>query len=275
MTLDEASGRIAAAFEAGVAPWSRSSRLRPTCGLPISAATGKPFRGVSTWLLELTAIDRRYRNCFWATRRQWEHLGGVVVRGEGTPVIDDGEDQQTGGELLFYNLEQVEVRRGAPVASLDRFWVAPPTIPDYQLAKQLLDSTGARVVTAERCYCVVCSDPSRDYIAMMPLDPLLGHTDYWWSALFHELTHWVAGGFHRVRWRGGYNQGELIAEIGATTLTNRCGIPTRGDIRADCDMVRDWIEHIRADIGYLTMTCAVAEVAAGYVVSHSLWEVPA
>jgi hypothetical protein len=72
-----------------------------------------------------------------------------------------------------------------------------------------------------------------------------------------------------------YNQGELIADIGATTLTNCCGIPTRGYIRADRDMVRDWIEQIRADIGYLTMACLVAEVATGYVVNHRLWEVPA
>ncbi len=41
-----------------------------------------------------TRRDReKYRNRFWATRGQWEHLGGVVVRGEGTPVIDDGDGE--------------------------------------------------------------------------------------------------------------------------------------------------------------------------------------
>ena len=29
-----------------------------TCGLPVNAATGKPFRGVNTWLLELSALRR-------------------------------------------------------------------------------------------------------------------------------------------------------------------------------------------------------------------------
>ncbi len=160
---------------------------------------------------------------------------------------------------------------GAPVATLERFRVAPGTFPDYDLAKRLLDATGARVVTAESYYCVVCSDPSRDYIAMEALDPLW--VDFWWSALFHELTHWVAEGFRRVRWRGDDNHCELIAEIGATTLSNRCGIPMRGHIEAENgDMVQDWIEHIREDIGYLTLACAVAEVATGYVLNGGRWE---
>jgi antirestriction protein ArdC len=67
----------------------------------VGAAAGKPFRGVNTWLLELSAIGKKYRNRFWATRRRWEDLGGVVVRGEGTPVIDDSEDEQNGDERVF------------------------------------------------------------------------------------------------------------------------------------------------------------------------------
>ena len=268
MTHREASERIAAAFEEGIAPWSRSSRLRITCGLPVDAATMKPFRGVNTWLLELSALRKKFRNRFWATREEWVRLGGVV-RGEGTPIIDDGLVGKTEEDRILHNAEQVEVRRGAPVAALDRFRVAPMTFPDYDLSQRLLDATGARVVTTDRCYCLVCSDPSRDFIAMQPLDPLWGDADRWWSALFHELTHWVAEGFQRVRFRGDYNHCELVAEIGATTLTNRCGIPKRGEIPTDTGMVGGWIENIREDIGYLILACAVAEVATSYVLDHA------
>ena len=41
MTNAEAAEVIAAAFEAGIAPWSRSDRLHLTCGLTVNAATGK------------------------------------------------------------------------------------------------------------------------------------------------------------------------------------------------------------------------------------------
>ncbi len=267
MTAKEATEQIATAFEEDITPWSRSSRLNMNCELPVNAATGKPIRGVNTWLLELSAIRKNYRNRYWATRGQWENLGGVVVRGEGTPVIDGGEAEQLGNDLVVFNLEQVEVRRGAPVACLDRLWVAPTTLSDYDLAQRLLDSTGVRVVLDESCYCVVWSDPSRDFIAMQPLEPVWGDTARWWSVLFHELTHWAASGFHSVRWRGNYNHCELIAEIGATTLTNHCGIPMPGYFRADGDMLKDWIEKIRENIGYLTLAFAVAEVSVGFILN--------
>lgn len=265
MTNEEASEIVAAAFEEGIAPWSRSHRLGITCGLPVDAATMKPIRGVNTWLLEISAMRRKFRNRFWATRGQWESLGGVVVRGEGTPIIDAGIVGRSEVDRVLYNGEQVEVRHGAPVAALDRFRVAPMTFPDYDQAQRLLDATGARVVTADRCYCLVCPDPSRDFIAMQPLDPLWGDADRWWSVLFHELTHWVAEGSDRVRWRGDYNHCELVAEIGSATLTNHCGIPKSGRLPADTHMVGDWCENIREDIGYLTLACAVAEVATNYV----------
>ena len=233
MTTKEASERISAAFEAGIAPWSRSSRSRLTCGLPVDAATGKSFRGVDAWLLELAAIEQKYRNRFWATQHQWEEMGGVVVRGEGTPVVAPTDTQNS--SYLRFNVEQVEVRRGAPVASLERFWVAPPTIPDYDLARRLVDLTGARVVRDEKSYCVVYPDSSRDFIAMKPIDPFWGDDPRWWSVMFHELVHWVVLGVPRLCWRGEYNQGELIAEIGATILTNHCGIRMRRDIRVDGD----------------------------------------
>jgi antirestriction protein ArdC len=275
MTLEEASERIAAAFEAGIAPWSRSSRLFITCGLPVNAATSKRYGGVNTWLLELAAIDRMYRNKFWATRRQWQNLGGVVVRGEGTPVIDDGDREQSDGDRVLFNLEQVEVRRGAPVAALERFWVAPETFPDYDLARRLVHATGARVVPGERSICVVHADTSKDYIAMKPVDRYWGGDNYWWSVMFHELTHWVVLGYRRLRWRGEYSQGELIADIGATNLTNRCGIPMRDALRDQQEYAEDWINQIRENIGYLTLACAVAEVATGYVMNDGPWQVTA
>ena len=269
MTEEEASEVLAAAFEAGVAPWSRSSRLRLTCGLPVDAGTGQPIRGVDTWLLELSAIGKQYRNRSWATREQWADLGGVVVRGEGTQVLSDEDGGRTGGGRVLYNLELIEVRRGAPVAALDRFRVAPATVPDYDLAQWLLDATGARVVPAGRCYCVVHADPSRDFIGMMPLDPGWGDLDSWWSALFHELTHWVVLGFRRFRWRGESSQGELIAELGAAILTNHCGIPMTRGLRQDGEHVDAWVRGTREDLWYFEFASDVAWMAALYVISLS------
>src|SRR3954447_8076860 len=116
-------------------------------------------------------------------------------------------------QALFAIQDQDRPIDAAEVLALDRFRVAPMTFPDYDLAQRLLDASGARVVTTDRCYCLVCPDPSRDFIAMTRLDPVWGDADRWWSALFHELTHWVAEGFDRVRWRGEVCQADCTSRF--------------------------------------------------------------
>ena len=261
----EAAGLIADAFEAGIAPWSRSRRLGLTCGLPMDAQSGQPILGIDGWLLELAAIDGRYRSSYWSVEEGWERLGGVVVRGEGTPVIDDGEGGGTGGELR-YNLEQVEVRAKRPVTSLDRFWVAGWSLPYYEMAGRVLKTSGATVVSDGCCRCVVYRDgEDRDFIGMPPLEFFGGDLDRFWSAMFHELTHWVHLRCLRGRWDPDPSPGELIAEFGAAILSTRCGIPMDGRMQPDCALVREWVACIRRDHRYLPQALKVAEIAAAYL----------
>jgi antirestriction protein ArdC len=263
MTAGEASVRVADGLEAGIAPWSRSSRLRLTCRLAADAWTGLTFRGVDLWLLELAAIEKKYRNRFWATRGRWHDLGASVARGEGTLVPSGGSPDDS----LLFNLEQVEVRRGAPLAALERFRIAPG-LPDHEAAQGLLDATGAAVVPDRGACCVVFSDPSRDFIAMPPPGHFLGDHDAYWSVLFHELTHWVVLGRRRLGWDGDHAQGELIAELGAAILADSCGIPMGADLAGDDSHVRAWIEGMRADQSYMGHACHVAETAAERVLGN-------
>ena len=270
MTERQAAERIAVAFEAGIAPWSRSSRLGLTCGLPVDASNGTPIRGVNTWLLELAAIERRFRNRFWATERQWEDLGGVVVRHEGTPILGATESNV----VTLYNAEQVEVRPGAPVTAHDRFWIATQTEPDYDAAQKLVEVTGAVVKPSERCCCVITPDGTGDCIEMTPLDPLRDDPNLWWSVLFHELTHWVVLGRRRFGWRGDPRRGELAAELGAAILTTHCGISMDGDLPGDIDTVRAWVRGTRENLWYFELACDLAWVSAHYIVSLSRTAVP-
>jgi hypothetical protein len=147
MDEQSAAGRIADAFEAGIAPWSRSHRLGLTCGLPADARTGQTFRGVNLRLLELAAIEGKYRSPHWATREGWYELGAVGARQVGAGVLDrDLTDVLGEGESLLYNLEQVEVRPGRPVTPLNRLRVAKKASPDYDMAERVLRASGVRVV---------------------------------------------------------------------------------------------------------------------------------
>jgi antirestriction protein ArdC len=266
MTVEEAAERVAAAFEAGIAPWSRPHRRHLACGLPVNAATGKPIRGVDTWLLELAAIKRGYRTRYWATAEQWWESGGVVVRGEGTSILAEQGGEWTGGERVFFSVEQVEVRRGVPGDALDRFWVAP-RLPDYALSGRLVKCTGARIVTGDAAYYHRVG--RRDWIEMPPAS-VYSDADAYWCTMFHELIHWAALGLDRLGWDGDPIQGELIAELGAAILTTWCGIPMRGHLPTHGghplgDLVAGWVSGIRGDAAYLAEACEVAWRAAEYV----------
>jgi antirestriction protein ArdC len=266
MTAEEASERVAAALEAGFAPWSRPHRLRCAWGLPVNAATGQPYRGINTWLLELAAIRRGYRTRYWATREQWREIGAEVVRHEGTPILADLGDEWTSGEHLLYAVEQVEVRRGVPASALDRFCIAPRQ-PDYALARRLVTGTGARIVTGDGAFYHRVG--RRDWIEMPPVS-VYKEIDTFWVVLFHELIHWVVLGLDRLGWDGDPIQGELIAELGAAILTAHCGIPMRDDLATRRrhllgDLVAGWISGLRGDAAYLAEACVLVWRAADYV----------
>lgn len=266
--MDEqaAAEQIADAFEAGIAPWSRSHRLRFTCGLPMDARSGQPFRGVDAWLLELAAIRERYRSSYWATAMDWGEIGAVVVRQGGTGVVGRAPtDDPGGGDRVMYNLEQVEVRRGSPVTSLDHLRVAGKTMPDYRMAERVLKASGARVVADDCCRCVVHQDETLDFIGMPPLGYFGGNRDRYWSVMFHELIHWVVLRSRKGCWNRDPSPGELVAEVGAAILTTQCGIPMTGYLDRDDDHVGAWIGGIRCHHGYLTHACKVAEIAAEYL----------
>ena len=94
--------QIVSLLEAGTAPW-RSSVLGTPLGRPTSLTTGRPYRGVNTFLLAMAGLAGGHASAYWTTYRQAQALGGQVRKGEkGTLVVfwktlDNGEvDPETG-----------------------------------------------------------------------------------------------------------------------------------------------------------------------------------
>jgi hypothetical protein len=119
---------------------------------------------------------------------------------------------------------------------------------------------------------VIFRDGHEDFIGMTPLDSFGGDLDRYWSAMFHELTHWVHLRCRRGRWNPDPSPGELVAMFGAAILTTRCGIPMCGHLDPDRDHVRDWIRGIRHDHRYLTSALKVAELAAALLLCQAGYE---
>lgn len=87
---DTVTNRIIRELEQGCFPWVQpwaSSGMTPL-GLPLNAATGRPYSGVNILLLWFAAIEQGRPSQRWLTFKQALAMGGAVRKGEkGTMVV--------------------------------------------------------------------------------------------------------------------------------------------------------------------------------------------
>lgn len=64
----EVTDRILELLDEGVAPWRQPIKRRGNSdGMPKSMSTGKPYRGINTFLLAMTAWAKGYESSHWMT----------------------------------------------------------------------------------------------------------------------------------------------------------------------------------------------------------------
>ncbi len=91
--------QIVAAIEAGagqfIMPWHRDI----DSAIPTNFLTGKAYNGVNVIALWVAAEQRSFASSYWATYKQWRHLGCQVRKGENGSVI------------VFYKQTELEVSK--------------------------------------------------------------------------------------------------------------------------------------------------------------------
>jgi antirestriction protein ArdC len=82
------TAEIVAAIEAGAGEWHMPwHHDGGSIARPANIASGKPYRGVNTLALWITAEARGYPSGIWGTYRQWQALGAQVRKGERSTAI--------------------------------------------------------------------------------------------------------------------------------------------------------------------------------------------
>ena len=73
------TNRILTALEEGVIPWRKpfKSNFSP---IPVNFSTGKAYRGINVFLLNLTGWQLGYSQNVWMTFQQAKKLGGYVKK---------------------------------------------------------------------------------------------------------------------------------------------------------------------------------------------------
>ena len=265
---------VTAQLRDGKAPWRK-----PWNGagyLPTSLQTGKPYRGVNSFMLALLGAE--YERSLWVTFKQAKHLGGHVRKGaKGYPVVfysmitkRNAEGEETRVPLLrlstVFNVEQCEgleipakfLTRTEPVAVLDGL-------------QALLDKYTSKPEIYHRAGDQAFYRPSDDTITV-PMREQYETAEGYAYTLAHELTHSTSheSRLNRKAESGfapfgspSYAEEELVADIGAQMVLSTLGVSI--DMPNSASYLAGWLEALQNDTSMIIKASSKAQRAADYM----------
>jgi antirestriction protein ArdC len=252
----------------GVVPWRRPWRVEA----PKNLMTKREYRGVNAILLGAAP----YESPYWTTFRQAKELGGHVRRGERSlPLIfwkwiEREEDEENSAYALLrsyrvFNTEQCEgLEARIPESSA-------PALPPIEQAERIVAETPHPPAFTHGGQSAFYR-PSTDELGM-PSRELFETPEEYYSTLFHELTHSTGhpSRLHRFEASGNavfgsedYSLEELVAEMGAAFLSNRCRIERR-TLDNSAAYISSWLRALENDQRMVVHAGARAQRAADYI----------
>jgi antirestriction protein ArdC len=283
---------IKALTKGGLPPWRQPWLNDPNAGCPANIVSKKKYRGINPLLLQIAGMRHGFQSKWWATFKQWQELGGQVMRrpndvppGEwGTSIIfykplqivekdEDGKEKEKTIYMMrtytVFCIDQVQgnldhLRVGNSINNTD-------SITSYENADQVIEATGADIrYGGNRAY----YNRLGDYI-QVPLREQFTAAEYY-ETVFHEMVHWSEHPT-RLDWNrtdGGYAMGELIAEMGSCFLATELGIPTAETLPNHASYLQNWLRAMKSDHKFIFQASSQASKAADFILSFSRVEQP-
>ena len=123
--------------------------------------------------------------------------------------------------------------------------------------------------------------PSDDSITVPPMERFVNVAEYY-STLFHEAVH-STGALKRLNREGivkatffgkeDYSKEELIAEVGASMLTNIMGLETEASAKNNVAYIQSWLKALENDKRLIVSASSKAEKAVKYILGEAKEEV--
>ena len=241
----------------GTVPWQK-----PWMGVQ-NIVSKKPYRGINSLILG----GSDFQSPYWLTFKQAHDLGGNIKKGEkATPVIYYKlfEKRDDHGNLVLGSNgrpTRIPFIRWSNAFNLDQTeGIEPPAQTATQEVIQPLDKAAKIVAEAKICpiyhtgFAAVYS-PGEDVIRM-PAQKTFRSPESYYQTLFHEMTH-STGHASRLDREGvtlpikfgseRYSKEELIAELGASFLSNEAGILNEVQFDNSAAYLGSWIEKFQND----------------------------
>jgi len=284
---------IEALEKGGLPPWRQPWLNDKNAGIPENVVSKKQYRGINPLLLAVGSMRHNFQSKWWATFKQWQELGGQVMRrpndvepGEwGTTIIfykplqileedEDGEKKQKTIYMLrtytVFNIDQVageclnHLRVGHSVAT------DTDCIVNYENADRVIEATGADIrYGGNQAY----YNRRGDFI-QVPLREQFTAAEYY-ETVFHEIVHWAEHPTRLDSYKAGcYAFNELVAELGSIFVASELRIPTAETLPNHASYLDHWLRAMKSDPKFIFQAASQASKAADFILSFSRVEQP-
>ena len=262
---------------------------------PVSAITGKAYRGGNRWLLLMMQASREFPTARWLTKKQIHENGGRVLESEFRKDVlcefwsrvsskkkdkaEGDSDEKLGRSRLMvrpfwlYNVAQTEglpeeIVNG-PVKELS------PINLRFAEADRIIAGTGAKITHGDdRAF----YRPSDDGIRMPDPEQFIGDSDEvrmarYYATLLHELGHWTGHSSRLNRLSLAtfgspeYAKEELVAEFASAIMCAELDIPM--DDLQHPEYLANWLQVVKEDPAALLKGANAAEAAVAHIYSYS------
>jgi len=277
------TNNILQALEKGIIPWRKpfQSSFSP---IPVNFSTGKAYRGINVFLLNVACLQFGYPINAWLTFNQCKQLGGNVKKGENSEIIlfwkptlmreqsisEDGELVESIKQVYIariYNVFNIEQCEGIQVEQLE----FPPISTIKSCEAVYANYPEKKPVIKQGLSAMYI--PKRDQIRIPVMQDFTSTPDYY-ATLFHELVH-STGHVDRLNREGvadanrsdniKYSKEELIAEMGASFLCALTGIENRQLTENAAAYIQSWLDVFNQDKKMVVEAASQAQKANDFL----------
>lgn len=267
----EITERIINQMQEGIIPWHKPW----ISGKAISHTTGKPYSLLNQMMLGKPGEYLTFKQC--------QAEGGKVKKGEKAQMVVfwkwmTVEDEETKEEkevpfLRYYNVFHIDQCEGLqPKYEITLPGTTEPDAAANEIIYDYLDRSGVKMKheSGDRAY----YQPMTDSV-VIPDRKQFAETAEFYSTLFHELTHSTGhesrlNRLEKTAFFGteSYSKEELIAEIGAATLVNHCGIETSSSFRNSTAYIQNWLSVLKNDKRFIVSAAGKVEKAINLILNQ-------
>ena len=278
------ANRILEELDKGVAPWNQpwfgSGRF-------VSHTTGKRYSLLNSMLLGEPGE--------YATFNQVSDEGGKVKKGAKSKIVvfwkpvkktevgEDGEEKEKVFYVLKYyrvfNLNDCEDIKKKYLSDDDKRFVHEVMPEAEDVVTGYCEANPGLSIKREEVSSRAFYRPSEDMI-VVPVKEQFKEIAEYYSTLFHEMVHstghWSRlGRFGKTGAVAGfgsesYGKEELIAELGAAALCNKCGVETDDSFKNSAAYLKGWAEAIRGEPSMIVNAAGKADKAVALILGEEV-----